>query len=147
MKEIMQKTSKITKYKVGDFVKIKIPKEDRHKSDRTHLPCKILSIAGDKYKLGCQSGLLETAYSGRNLERLMANISELEEIPRKKISIREAARLQYSLQVEPQVEENFEITCNCPKTPCDTMRCPCKKAKRKCNVACHPDKECSNLNY
>ena len=63
----------------------------------------------------------------------MANISELEEIPRKKISIREAARLQYSLQVEPQVEiaeENFEITCNCSKTPYNTMRCSCKKQKK-----------------
>jgi hypothetical protein len=144
MKEMMQAViSKTTDYKIGDFVKIKIPKEDRHKSDRSHLPCKILGIVGNKYKLGCQFGVLEIAYSGRILERLMANVSELREIPRKKISIREAARLQVESLVE--VEENFETTCNCPKTPCDTMRCPCKKAKRNCNTACHPDKECLNL--
>ena len=144
----MSPASKTIKYKIGDFVKIKIPKEDRCKTDRTHLPCKVVNIVGnDKYQLGCQFGVLEITYSVRNLESLKAHISELEEIPRKGISLREAARLQSTLQVESQAtpEENFEITCKCPKTTCNTMHCPCKKARKKCNVACHPDKECENL--
>ena len=94
MKEIML-WSKGNKYKIGDFVKIKIPKEDRHKTDRTHLSCKVINIIGNnKYQLGCQFGVLEITYSVRNLESLEAHISELEEILRKKVSLKEAARLQ-----------------------------------------------------
>ena len=151
MKEMMTANSKIIKYKIGDFVKVNIPKEDRFKTGRTHLPCKILSIVGnDKYRLGSQFGVLEIAYSIRNLESLTAHISDLEEIPRSKVSLREAARLQSLSQVEshePQTttEENFGVTCNCPKRPCDTMHCPCKKAGKKCNMSCHSDKECLNL--
>ncbi|CAI2198938.1 3570_t:CDS:2, partial [Funneliformis geosporum] len=43
MKEIMTQSSKINKYNIGKLVKIKIPKEDKEKTDRTHLPCKILN--------------------------------------------------------------------------------------------------------
>jgi hypothetical protein len=150
MKEMMLSQSKINKYKIGDFVKIKIPKGDRSKTDRTHLPCKILNNVGnDKYQLGCQFGVLDITYSIRHLELLKAHSSELEEIPRKRISLREAAKLQSTPVIESQAtslsENNFEVTCKCPKTTCITMHCPCKKAKRKCNVTCHPDKECSNL--
>jgi hypothetical protein len=154
MKEGMLLKTKIIKYKIGDHVKVKIPKGDRHKIDRTHLPCKILQvIKDDKYQLGCQFGVLEISYSARNLEPLEANISELEEIPRKVISLKEAVKLQTILlamlpaesQTTTLSQENFEVTCKCPKTDCNTMHCPCKKANRKCNVSCHPIKECLNL--
>ncbi|CAI2197307.1 2252_t:CDS:1, partial [Funneliformis geosporum] len=39
----MTRSSKINKYNIGELVKIKIPKEDRGKTDRTHLSCKILN--------------------------------------------------------------------------------------------------------
>jgi len=71
MKEMISSTSKINKYKIRDFVKIKIPKEDRSKTDRTHLPCKIInSIGNDKYQLGCQFGILNITYLVRHLESL-----------------------------------------------------------------------------
>ncbi|CAG8636217.1 12379_t:CDS:2, partial [Rhizophagus irregularis] len=113
MKELILSTAKIVKYKIGDLVKVKIPKEDKHKIDRTHLPCKILSLTGnDKYKLGCQFGVLDVSYSVRNLEPLKAHISGLEDIPRRKISLREAARLQSALheEVTTTITENLEIT-------------------------------------
>ncbi|CAI2198286.1 3626_t:CDS:2, partial [Funneliformis geosporum] len=50
MKEIMTRSSKINKYKIGELVKIKIPKEDKGKTDRTHLPCKIFNSSGNDKK-------------------------------------------------------------------------------------------------
>ncbi|CAB5363997.1 unnamed protein product [Rhizophagus irregularis] len=118
MKESILSTAKIVKYKIGDLV-----------------------------KLGCQFGVLDVSYSVGNLEPLKAHISGLEDIPRRKISLKEAARLQSALheEVTTTITENLEITCKCPKTTCSTMHCPCKKEKKKCNTSCYPEKECSNL--
>ena len=105
MKKIMLSTSKINKYKIGDFVKIKILKGDKSKADRTYLPYKIInSIRNDKYQLRYQFGILNITYLIRHLESLDIYISELEKIPRKQISLREAARLQSTLQIESQAK-------------------------------------------
>ncbi|CAI2200047.1 8943_t:CDS:2, partial [Funneliformis geosporum] len=113
MKEIMTRSFKINTYNIGELVKIKIPKEDRGKTDRTHLPCKTLNS---------------------------------KKISRKSISLREAIRLQSTIQNESQihlqvVENGFEVTCKCPKTTRDTLRYICKKLNRKCNLSCHLEKE------
>ncbi|CAI2189302.1 8398_t:CDS:2, partial [Funneliformis geosporum] len=56
MKEIMTRSFKINTYNIGELVKIKIPKEDRGKTDRTHLPCKTLnSSENDKEAIRLQS--------------------------------------------------------------------------------------------
>ncbi|CAI2192972.1 7649_t:CDS:1, partial [Funneliformis geosporum] len=91
-----------------------------------------------------QFDVLNITYSVRHLEILNTYISKLEEIPRKQISLRKAARLQSTLQNESQihlqvVEKKFEVTCKCPKITCDTLHYPCKKLNRKCNLTCHSE--------
>ncbi|CAI2193139.1 1333_t:CDS:2, partial [Funneliformis geosporum] len=103
MKEIMTRSSKINKYKIGELVKIKIPKEDKGKTDRTHLPCKIFN----------SKEIPRKSISFRKAVRLQSTIQN---------------ESQIHLQV---VENSFEITCKCPKTTCDTLRYLCKKLNRK----------------
>ncbi|CAI2186435.1 3858_t:CDS:2 [Funneliformis geosporum] len=124
----MTRSFKINKYNIVELVKIKIPKEDKGKTNRTYLPYKIINSSGND----------------KHLEILNTYISKLEEIPRKQISLRKAARLQSTLQNESQihlqvVEKKFEVTCKCPKITCDTLHYPCKKLNRKCNLTCHSE--------
>lgn len=41
--------------------------------------------------------------------------------------------------------KSFDTQCDCPKTNCNSNRCPCRRANAKCNSRCHPQiKTCKN---
>ena len=92
----MLKKRKLIDFKIGDLVRIKIPKIDRFSIDRSSLPCKIMEKIKDKhYQLGCKYGILNVGYYSGELETLgTTTYPELDEIPLNQISIWEAARLQ-----------------------------------------------------
>ncbi|CAG8703529.1 13120_t:CDS:1, partial [Cetraspora pellucida] len=91
----MLKKRKVVDFKVGDFIRVNIPKIDRFSIDRLTLPCKILKKFNDQYQLGCKFGVINICYTLGELEALgPTTYVELSKIPSNRISIREAARLQ-----------------------------------------------------
>ncbi|RIB03592.1 hypothetical protein C2G38_2224607 [Gigaspora rosea] len=61
MMQQMLKKRKVVDFKVGDFVRVNIPKIDRFSIDHPTLPFKILEKIDDRYRLGCNysSGEIE----------------------------------------------------------------------------------------
>ena len=129
----MLKKRKVVNFKVGDFVKVNIPKIDRFSIDRPTLPCKILEKVDNRYWLGCKFGVINICYSSDEIEALgTTTYAELSKIPSNQISIREEARLQSVGMVLGSI-------CNCKGT-CDSKKCKCKKANMKvmkCTSCCH----------
>jgi len=138
MTQQMIKKRKLVDFKVGDFVRVNIPKIDRFAIDRPNLPCKILEkTREDRYKLGCKFGVISVCYSSSELEALGAiTYPELNEIPSDEISIREAARLQSVGMMSGSI-------CSC-KGSCDNKRCRCRKVNAKCTSRCHSGRPCLN---
>lgn len=128
-------------FKVGDIVVLKIPANDRFKTNRPNLPCKIIKkLSKNNYKLGCKSGILKVSYNGNYLEPIaLNNLPELDNIPNNLISIREASKLQNISGID-----NSDIKCKCKKTLCSTYHCICKKDGKRCNINCHPGINCNN---
>ncbi|CAG8794661.1 18224_t:CDS:1, partial [Gigaspora rosea] len=95
MTQQMLKKRKVVDFKVGDFIRVNIPKIDRFSIDRPTLPCKILEKIDDQYRLGCKFGIINICYSSGEIEALgTTTYAELSKIASNQISIREAARLQ-----------------------------------------------------
>lgn len=142
MKEAMDAHIKIQKADIrkGDTVLLYIPNEDRGKMDRTHLPCKIIDIFGDKfYKLGCALGQLKINYrmTDFNLIEQGVRFPELDVIPEKTIALREAALSQ-------SITQFSGVRCNC-KSTCLSRICACSKARVRCHSNCHPhSNKCAN---
>ncbi|CAG8673724.1 10434_t:CDS:2, partial [Paraglomus brasilianum] len=65
-----------------------------------------------------------------DLESISAEFPELENIPDKRISLMEAAKMQSSATVTGAL-------CRC-KSKCDSNRCPCKRTGTGCGSRCHP---------
>jgi len=152
MKDFMLNKNKDNKRKrefsVGDLVRILIPKIDRQSLDRKYLLCKITNKYDNEiYQLACKSGIINVAYPSAELELLEnQDIPELHFTPTRKISIREAARLQ---NIIIENDDNNEISyrvCNCKKNNCCTRVCPCKKHNAVCTSRCHKGSVCLNKN-
>ncbi|CAG8632176.1 4812_t:CDS:10, partial [Ambispora leptoticha] len=96
MAQQILKKRKLIDFKVGDFVRVNIPRIDRFSIDCPTLPCKILEkIEDNRYRLGCKFGIINVCYSSGELEALgTTTYVELNNIPSKQVSIRKAARLQ-----------------------------------------------------
>ncbi|CAB5359244.1 unnamed protein product [Rhizophagus irregularis] len=138
MKILMEKkVKKKDLFKVGDIVNLKIPKADKGKLGRSHLPCKILQVKSNGfYNLGCFAGTLNVNYKGNCLESTeLTSMAELTNIPNKVVTVTEAVRLQSNIN---------SVKCKCPNTNCSTMKCACKKLNLSCNIRCHPGKTCHN---
>ncbi|EXX58111.1 hypothetical protein RirG_200880 [Rhizophagus irregularis DAOM 197198w] len=80
-----KKVKKKDIFKVGDIVNLKIPKADKGKLGRSHLPCKILKVKPKGfYNLGCFAGTLNVNYKGNCLESTeLTSMAELTNIPNK----------------------------------------------------------------
>lgn len=137
MTQQMLKKRKVVDFKVGDFVRVNIPKIDRFNIDRPTLPCKILEKIDNQYRLGCKFGVINVCYSSGELEVLGTDTyAELSKIPSNQISIREAARFQSVGMVSGSI-------CNCKGT-CNSKKCKCIKANVKCTSRCHSGHSCLN---
>ena len=104
------------------------------------------------YQLACKSGIINVAYPAAELELLEnQHIPELYFTPVKRISIREAARLQNVIieNNDDDGDNNNEINykvCNCKKNNCYTRTCSCKKHNTICASRCHKGRVCLNKN-
>jgi hypothetical protein len=129
-------------FQEGTIVTISVPPIDRHSMDRALLPCKIIERTNGKYRLGCASGILNVTYGANALNLVgLAEFPELNEIPQRRISVREAARGQSLVRTAP----SSQVRCNC-KGACADGRCSCRKTKQKCTTQCHKD-SAKCLNY
>ena len=87
---------------------ISIPQIDRYNVDRSLLPCKIVEKTNEKYRLGCGSGILNVTNELNLVEA--AEFSELDNIPQRTISLREAAKGQSVVRAA----SNSQVKkCNC----------------------------------
>src|SRR6185369_9698957 len=115
-------------FEVGSIVVLSISRIDRHIVDRPLLPCKIIEKTKGKYRLGCASGILDVTYGANELNLVEADFPELDNIPSRKLSLREAAKTQ-------SVVSGRQTRCMC-KRACFDSRCSCRKAQQKCNIHC-----------
>jgi hypothetical protein len=86
-------------FEVGSMVVLSIPRIDRYIVDRPLLPCKIIEKTKGKYQLGCASGILDVTYGANELNLVEADFPELDNIPSRKLSLREAAKTQSVVDV------------------------------------------------
>ena len=71
MKKKYAKNSKIMKYKIGDYVSVRIPRIDRASTDLQRLPCVVVGIIGKAqqlYRLRCKDGVLKSCLPASELE-------------------------------------------------------------------------------
>jgi len=132
-------------FEMGSIVTILIPQIDRNSVDRSLLPCKIIEKTNRKYRLGCASGILNVTYGANELNLVeAAEFPELDDIPQRTVSLREAARGQSIVRV---TSSRNRVKCNC-KGACTDGRCSCRKAKQSCTTQCHKDSvNRLNINY
>ena len=93
--------------------------------------------------MGCASGILNVTYGANELNLVeAAEFSELDNIPQRTISLREAAKGQSVVRAA----SNSQVKrCNC-KGACTDGRCSCRKAKQSCTTQCHKN-SVNCLNY
>jgi hypothetical protein len=168
MKNFMLKknnTKRKREFSVGDCVRLLIPKVDKQPLDHNYLLCKIIKkYDNDIYQLACKSGIINVGFPAAELELLEnRDVPELYMMPTRKISIREASRLQNVIirnnnsmndnennnsddnNNQNNVGSNNRI-CNCKKNNCNTRTCPCKKHNTICTSSCHKGRVCLNKN-
>jgi len=121
---------KINSFNVGDYVLLKTEGIDRSIADPVNLLCIILEKKDVLFKLGCKVGILDSMFGFNAFEKTELVTTFLkQDIPDKKISVREAIR---SLSVG---HGQGVLKCNCKAGKCD--KCSCAKASQKCNSRCH----------
>ncbi len=117
-------------YKIGDLVRIAVPKINRFSIDWLMLSCKILEKVKNRYQLESKFGIIDIFYSSEELKPLrVEQFPELDIIPINKITIREASRLQ-------NVELTKNTICNCKGT-CNSKKCNCRKNGNNCESQCY----------
>jgi hypothetical protein len=93
--------------------------------------------------LGCASGILNVTYGANELNLVeAAEFSELDNIPQRTISLREAAKGQ---SVVRAASNNQVSKCNC-RGACTDGRCSCRKVKQSCTMQYHKN-SVNCLNY
>ena len=122
---------KINSFNIDDYVLLKTEGVDRSIADPINFLCIILEKKDVLFKLGCEAGVLDTMIAFNTFEKteIVTNLKK-ENVPDKKISVREAIRF---LSVG---HGQGVLLCNCKTGKCDG-RCSCKKANQNCNSRCH----------
>ncbi|XP_074655625.1 uncharacterized protein LOC141909138 [Tubulanus polymorphus] len=129
-------------FKVGDFVTVKIPEQDRHKIDLRRLPGVVVQVKkfknGNFYIIRTKYGVLDVALRADVLQRFVGEfdipVAGWGSVP--KLPIRTAA-MAMSHSLKPASR------CHC-KANCSTLRCLCKKRGVICTASCHSGKSCEN---
>ena len=133
---------KVHVFNIGDIVTIKIPREDRAKTDHKRLYCKIIQKPHpERHQLLCQYGVLNLLYPTKDLQPA-SNLLGLNfpTLPTSSITLAHAAR-QASITTRV-----IHISCTC-QGPCSTRRCRCFKENTKCTSHCHKKRstQCQNI--
>ena len=124
---------------IGDNVAVPIPAVDRGRGDpRNILGVVVNKTDNDQYKVAVKGGLLNGHYSRNQFDLCPQRLLVTDDVcVNNSVSLREAV-----LSASASGGQGF-IKCNCSGTKrCNTNRCKCFKAKRKCNSRCH-----HSLNY
>ena len=122
-------------YAVGSKVSIKVPKEDRRKSDPLRVPGEVIEVRGEKrktYRIKTAAGILEKKCRPEEMQPFEGNTFS-QDTPEKVVTLREAAR-------------NEQLTlnrCQC-KSGCKDKRCRCFKDGNFCQSTCHGATSCCN---
>ena len=118
-----KRNKKTNKFKIGDFVAVIIPREDRGHSDLRRLPGQIIEKFGGKieqYTRSTAFGVLIDKYS----VRFLTPCEGVETVDNtKKISLHQAAARSSRHTEDASI---VTISCEC-KTGCKTKTCPCRK--------------------
>jgi len=138
----------VESFAIGQYVTIRIPREDRAATDNKRILCRVVDIAGSDgrpgYKLRCQYGLLQKMCPTSALASVSAAIQkekgELISLSNSgnEITLAHAAS-------KASTSNKAGVSCNCKKS-CDTRRCRCFKNSLQCSIYCHNDDyDCGNL--
>ena len=137
-------SKKETVLKAGDLVRMNVSDVDRGKTDNPTITLIVLEVVKRKsdqpaiYRLGSKRGPLKRFWSRSCLSRVKtvsAKVMGLEGVLLEwkgmpSVSVHEA------VQIDSSVGGQGMVRCDC-QGKCDTKRCKCFKAGRKCNSRCH----------
>ena len=138
-----------TPLQVGDLFHVGVADVDRGKLSNPTLMCVVVEITdAGSYRLATRAGVLPTTYFRGDLMKYKGGVSlnafGLDKVLKQwktmeKVCVR-AAHGQTSVSGMQGMSK-----CSCIGK-CDTQRCSCVKAGRKCNSRCHPrSTRCENL--
>ena len=124
----------VREFRVGENVAVRVPIQDRAKTDARRVPAVVVKVKGPNYKLACRYGTLTGYFSASDLIPFPGHVAianEDEEIP-----LRTAAK-KHSLR------KSDVFFCKCRKS-CKNKHCVCVKKGLSCNGRCHSGKSCKN---
>ena len=132
------KKIKVTHFKLGEAVTVKVPAQDRGPCDMSRIPGIIIKLNKNGFhKIKTQYGILKTQYRTDELERCAFLSSVVEGWKNEEIiTLREAARRFNRRKGEVSV-------CKC-KSGCRNKKCKCFKCNLKCTTRCHSGQKCAN---
>ena len=125
----------VKEFRIGDTVAVRVPIEDRAKTDARRIPAIIVKVKGTTYKLACRYGTISGYYSTSNLIPFPGCVAIANEDV--EISLRTAAK-QHSQR------KSDIFFCKCKKS-CKSKHCTCLKRGLSCNGRCHSGKPCKNI--
>ena len=133
------KRIQVKEFSVGDSVTIKIPPEDRQKTDPKRLLAKIIKVSGNirkLYQLQCTQGIINCKYGSNDLELYPGTMSSAE-LPTNYISLRTAVIQSRAYSAASP------MICHC-KSGCKDNRCRCRTQGVECTSRCHSGMTCEN---
>ena len=95
MKDRYNNSKLVQVFQKGDVVSLRIPRIDLAATDLHRLPCVVRERLGKKYflyRLQCEHGILNTCYTGGDLEAHTGNVNLAQSNPTQKLSLQEAAK-------------------------------------------------------
>ena len=131
----MRLNSKTVIFEAGQSVSVKIPAINHGGTELKRIPCVVIDLIHDKYRIVCKYGILNDLYGANDLEKYEGLIDfEFKKI-NNKVSLTTAA-IAASNGRRTKALNEIEVSCAC-KGKCDDKRCKCFKNDIKCNSHCH----------
>ena len=146
IKHNYKRSKKTVVSELANNVSIKIPSIDHGGTELRRLPCVIVDVHHDKYKLACQWGILEDLYGAQNLEIYHGLIEFNSKTIENPISLRSSAIAASNGKRDKPMNE-VEVKCNCMANQSQAKNCKCFNSGLKCNSHCHsktPTNKCKN---
>ena len=125
--------------RVGDNVRVPVPKVDRGRLDSHSLIGVVTEITEHgSYKVGTEQGQVKGALARNMVDKCKQKVFLApENVPDTLLSVRQAATKASSGH-----GQGF-FSCNC-RQGCQSGRCKCKKSNKLCNSRCHINLACQN---
>ena len=124
----------VKEFRMGENVAVRVPIQDRAKTDARRVPVVIVQVKGANYKLACRYRTISGYFSTSDLISYPGNVAIANED--NEISLRTAAKQQSQ-------QKSDVFFCKCRKS-CKSKHCKCLKKGLSCNGRCHSGKSCKN---